>query len=240
MSKADEILKMANSFYNYSHLIKVSKIRKLPNGSFRVLSEEGRNLGTYKSKESAEKRLKQIEYFKSLDSSEARDSKKKEINLSKLDEFTLSSILRELNKLKDKKPFKLFLKIFKLNFDKSIKNKVNHAEKIALQMAFMQLNKSYEVKIDNKLVKTAATLNLGDPILVGKYLSDIVKFILNRISPGKRQGAVNRLKEKFYYLNEYELSSKKMPASSAIGQSITFVKTVLFQHISGDFLSTRR
>jgi hypothetical protein len=229
MNQADTILKLANNFYRHSRMIKVSKIIKLPDGKFRVVSQKGKNLGTYKSKSSAEKRLQQVEYFKHLDSLDARDNKE-EIDLSKLDDFTLSAVLRELNKLKNKKPFKLFLKTFKIHFDKSIKNNVNYPEKVALQMSFMQLNRLYHVKIDGKLVKTAATLNLGDPVLVGKYLSDIVKFILNRISPAKRQGAINRLKQKFYYLNENELSSKKMPASSAIGQSITFVKTVLFQH----------
>ena len=54
--------------------------------------------------------------------------------------------------------------------------------------------------------------------------------MLQRISPAKRQGAINKLKKKFYYLNEGELAMKKMPASSAMGQSITFIKTVLFNH----------
>lgn len=31
---------------------------------FKVLSKKGKNLGTYSSKKSAEKRLKQVEYFK--------------------------------------------------------------------------------------------------------------------------------------------------------------------------------
>jgi len=38
-------------------------IRKAKEG-YRVLSERGRNMGTYATKEEAEKRLKQIEYFK--------------------------------------------------------------------------------------------------------------------------------------------------------------------------------
>jgi len=38
-------------------------IRKVKEG-YRVLSESGRNMGTYATKEEAEKRLKQIEYFK--------------------------------------------------------------------------------------------------------------------------------------------------------------------------------
>ncbi len=38
-------------------------IRKVKEG-YRVVSESGRNMGTYATKEEAEKRLKQIEYFK--------------------------------------------------------------------------------------------------------------------------------------------------------------------------------
>ncbi len=40
-------------------------IRKIKEG-YRVLSEKGRNMGTYKSEEEAKKRLRQIEYFKHL------------------------------------------------------------------------------------------------------------------------------------------------------------------------------
>lgn len=38
-------------------------IRKVKEG-YRVVSEKGRNMGTYKSKEEAKKRLQQIEFFK--------------------------------------------------------------------------------------------------------------------------------------------------------------------------------
>lgn len=33
-------------------------------GGYRVVAESGRNMGTYKTKEEAKKRLQQIEYFK--------------------------------------------------------------------------------------------------------------------------------------------------------------------------------
>jgi len=39
-------------------------IKRVP-GGYQVLSEKGKNLGgTYKTKKQAEKRLKQVEYFK--------------------------------------------------------------------------------------------------------------------------------------------------------------------------------
>jgi hypothetical protein len=40
-------------------------IRKVQ-GGYRVLSESGRNMGTYRTKAEAEKRLRQIEMFKHL------------------------------------------------------------------------------------------------------------------------------------------------------------------------------
>jgi len=40
-------------------------IRKVQDG-YRVLSESGRNMGTYRTKAEAEKRLRQIEMFKRL------------------------------------------------------------------------------------------------------------------------------------------------------------------------------
>ena len=40
-------------------------IRKVQ-GGYRVLSESGRNMGTYRTKAEAEKRLRQIEMFKRL------------------------------------------------------------------------------------------------------------------------------------------------------------------------------
>ena len=40
-------------------------IRKVKAG-YRVVSEKGRNMGTYRTKEEAKKRLQQIEFFKHL------------------------------------------------------------------------------------------------------------------------------------------------------------------------------
>jgi len=40
-------------------------VRKVQ-GGYRVLSESGRNMGTYRTKAEAEKRLRQIEMFKRL------------------------------------------------------------------------------------------------------------------------------------------------------------------------------
>ena len=42
-------------------------IRALPGGRFRVVSKTGRNLGTFASRKQAEKRLRQVEFFKRRD-----------------------------------------------------------------------------------------------------------------------------------------------------------------------------
>lgn len=39
-------------------------IRKVSGRKYRVVSKKGRNLGTFKSKRAARKRLRQVEYFK--------------------------------------------------------------------------------------------------------------------------------------------------------------------------------
>ena len=43
----------------------ISMIRKVREG-YRVVAESGRNMGTYSTKEAAEKRLRQIEMFKHM------------------------------------------------------------------------------------------------------------------------------------------------------------------------------
>lgn len=49
-------------------------IRKI-RGGYRVLSEKGRNMGTYKTMEDAKTRLRQIEFFKHL-SGKKKEGKK--------------------------------------------------------------------------------------------------------------------------------------------------------------------
>ena len=65
---ADKLLKLAAQYEQscLSGLVKKAKIRKLPNGKYRVLSEKGKNMGTYDSREGAKKRLRAVEYFKQL------------------------------------------------------------------------------------------------------------------------------------------------------------------------------
>jgi len=210
-------------------LIKLASIKKMPDGKYRVVSQKGKNLGTYPSREKAMERLKQVEFFKHRDKSNIQDMYgEKDIDLTDADDFSFSAIMRKMREKATKNQVKEFLKIHKDCFDKAVKRKLQKPEKVALQNALIKFNKRYKIKVNKKLVKNAAISELGDPVLVGKYLADIVRFTLNRISSEKRPQSIQNLRNKLYYLNENEISSKKMPASSALGQSITFVKHVLF------------
>jgi hypothetical protein len=78
----------------------------------------------------------------------------------------------------------------------------------------------------------AATIEMGSPESAGKGIAEIVKFLLTRISPEKRPQVYKSMRDKIRKLNPTEISSKKTPASSSMGQSITFIKTILIGHDS--------
>jgi hypothetical protein len=234
MTDINQLLKLASNYENIclQDLSKFGRIRKLPNGKYRVLSEKGKNLGTSNSKQDAVERLKEVEYFKHKDDNSADDKKKEIIDLMGASDFSYSAIMREMRQEGSKEQVKLFLTLFKKEFDKAVKSKLQKPEKIALQNSLVKFNKIHKIKIKKKLIKNAAVSELGDPVLVGKYLADIVKFTINRIPLEKRQKAIDSLRKKFYTLNADEIAQKDLPPTSGIGQSITFVKHVLFNHDS--------
>jgi hypothetical protein len=233
MTDVNAILQLASVYEDRCNqgLVKLAKIRKMPDGRYRVLSQTGKNLGTYKSHEGAKKRLKQVEYFKHFDHSKVEDSSHI-IDLTDIDEFAYSAVMRKVRQKCNPEQIKQFLTIFKLQFDKAVKGKMHKPEKIALQNTMVKFNKLHKVKLDTKMVKCAAVAELGNAEQVGKYLSDIVRFTLQRLPPEKHQKAVESLKQKFAIMSEAEIASKQLPESSALGQAITFVKHVLFNHDS--------
>jgi hypothetical protein len=230
MRTVNEILQLADTYETecLRGLVKVARIRKLPGGKYRVLSEKGKNLGTSNTKGKAVKRLREVEYFKHKDDNDAEE--KEVIDLMDADDFSYSAIMRKMRERASKEQVKVFLKMFKDQFDKAVKSKLQKPEKVALQNALIKFNKLHPVKVKKKLVKNAAVSELGDPVLVGRYLADIVRFTLNRMAPDKRSSAIESLRQKFYAFNVNEIANKNLPPSSAIGQSITFVKHVLFNH----------
>lgn len=196
---------------------KVAYIKELPNGEWSVLSEKGKHLGTYDTKKKAIKRLKQVEYFK------AHKPKKRKKKASNEDSY--SHIMRELNKSENKDARDKFQSEFKKSFDKALLDSEESPEEAALQHALDTIDGGKEA-----LEKAASAINLGDADTAGRYLADLLKFVLRRISPERRHKAIESLKRKVYFINEYDIARKRAPASASIGNSITLLKTLLLEH----------
>lgn len=233
MHDTKQLLKITNTYYQRCNesLTKVAIIKHLSNGKWQVQSQKGKNLGTYDTQEDAVERLRQVEYYKSHKTDDQINNVDDEvIDLTGVDDFSYSAIMRLLRKQTGKEQVKKFLAMFKNEFDKAVKKKLQKPEKVALQNSLIKFNKVHKIKVKKKLVKSAAVSELGDATLVGKYLADIVKFTLMRLPPDKRAKAMDSLRNKFYAFNATEIAQKNLPPTSAIGQSITFVKHVLFNH----------
>lgn len=231
MYDTQQLLKLADTYVQgCQELVKLAFIKKLPNGRWRVLSQKGKSLGTYDTKEEAATRLRQVEYYKDHDNNKADvlAADENALDLTDIDDFSYSAIMRKMRGKGSKEQVKQFLQLFKTQFDRAVKKKLQKPEKIALQNAVVRFSKLYPVKLNKKLVKNAAVSELGDPAEVGKYLAGIVRFILNRLEPDKRNKAMENLRNKFYYINADEIALKTSPPTAGMGQAITFVKHVLF------------
>lgn len=228
MNQTKSLLQLSGHFENKwcSDLVKTARIRHLSSGKWRVLSQEGKSLGTYDTKHEAVKRLRQVEYYKHHDKDDVKD--KPVIDLTDIDEFAYSAIMRKLRQNAKPEQATAFLKLFKSYFDQAVKADKHSPEKIALQHAIIALSKKYKVKLNKDMIKSAAVASLGNADQVGKYLSDIVKFIIAKIPLEKQPHALEVLKQKFSTMSENEIASKHLPQAAIYGQAITFVKHVLF------------
>lgn len=209
-------------------LIKIAFIKKLPDGKYRVFSESGKNMGTFPTHEKAKKRLRQIEFFKIK-----KASKNEGIDLTKIEAFTYSAIIRELRKAEHPEATHDFLTIFKTLFDKEVLKGNEISEQNLLMRTIKYLGTMYDLKIGDNFVKQASSIDLGDAETAAKYIADFIKFFISKINPESRAKTLRNLADKITHLNEMELASKKMPASASIGQSITFVKNILIEHDAG-------
>jgi len=225
MNNIDFLFKAAQSYHDLSDLmVKVSFIKKLKNGKYQVISRKGKNLGTYQTKTEAEERLKQVEMFKHLKKEAAA------LDLTKIEAFSYSSIMRKINKQLDQAAAKEFATIYKKYFDKQILSGNNNPEEDCLKQAVKDFSSKHKIKL-GPIKKEAEVRQIGSAPEVAKYLANIIRFALTRISPDKRSKSISKLKEKLSKLDIMEMSNKKMPPSSAMGQSITFVKnSLLGQH----------
>lgn len=193
-------------------LSKIAVIKKTK-GYWGVFSEKGRLLGKYKTKAEAVKRLRQIEYFK--------HHKKASVD----EDVTYSALIRELSKKYPEDILKRFRKIYKQEFDQALINQDKNPEEKALNSALQFID-----ELDEDLSKVASAIEMGNATYAGKYIAEIVKFLMRRISPERRERSIKGLKKKIYLLNEYDISGKKMPASSALGQAISLTKNLLMMH----------
>lgn len=158
-------------------------------------------------------------------------SNENKADLTDVEDFTYSAFLRKMRKKLEKQEFLSFLKIYKIEFDKSVALKLEDAERVSLTKSLIIFNKTIRpIKIDKEIIKNAAVAELGTPEEVGEYLAGIVSFLMKRISPDSRSRSIENLKDKFNKLDVFTMSNKKMPVSSALGQAISFTKQVLFGH----------
>lgn len=156
--------------------------------------------------------------------------------LSSFDEdvLTYSSFVRFLNK-NDEQLAILFIKIFKETFDNIILNNgydynLDKLEEKVLSKALSKFDETLKSEASqiNKLVKIANTsIEMGDPNIAGKRLAEIIKFIFKRIKPESRPKIYAKMRDKILLLNPDEISNKKTPPTSSMGQALTFLKTVL-------------
>ena len=211
-SKLENYAKDYNNVCSVFSIIKEAKIEKLPNGQYSVVSIKGSNLGIYDTEEEAIQRLRQVEFFKNKKASSKEDS--------------YSSIMRDLNKNNNLEAVQKFQKEFKQHFDEALISNEENPEEIALEKS------KKIIKTENtipSIIKISAAIQLGDTDAAGKYLANLIKFLTTRISPDNRAKSIDNLKKKIYYLNEYEMASKKVPASSSLGQAITIIKHILIE-----------
>src|ERR1019366_4648858 len=148
----------------------------------------------------------------------------------KTDEDSYSATMRELNKSYDKDVDLKFQKEYKKLFDdKYLAGEENPEDGI--------LEKAMECIAAEQfsMVKVGNAIEMGDPNQAGLYLSQLIRFMCKRISPERRQHSIDGLKRKIYYLNEFDIASKRTPSSSALGQAITLLKTLLLEH-SSDYI----
>lgn len=88
-----------------------------------------------------------------------------------------------------------------------------------------------DIPLSPRFYKLAATIiQMGTPEEAGKGIADIVKFLMQRISPNRRPVSLAKLRQKIWSLNEIDIASKKTPATASLGQSLTFIKTILNGH----------
>jgi len=159
----------------------------------------------------------------------------KDIDLTNVDNFSYSAVMRQLYKNCNEEQLKLFLKLYLELFNAAVSADLQKPDVVGLQNALVEFSRHYPIKISKSLIKSASITELGSPEDIGHYLANVVNFIMNKISDEKRNKSKVSLKSKLLTLNPNDLSSKNMPNSAAIGQAISFIKNTLYNH-NPDFI----
>ena len=132
-------------------LYKLARIRKLPNGKYRVLSEKGKNLGTFPTRPKAEKHLKQIEYFKHLDKKRkkrAQQGLSEVIDLTDIEDLSFSAIMRQLRKQCENSIVREFLELYKKCFDRLTLDEEENAAEKSLAATLLLFCKQHNVVLE--------------------------------------------------------------------------------------------
>lgn len=149
---------------------------------------------------------------------------------------TYSAALRELRK-NNPEQVENFMKFFKEAFEKAIENELDNLEEASLLEAFQKTKiESNALKENEQLIKIAFdSIELGSPEIAGKDIANVIKFLTKKIKPESRPESLRKLREKIWHLSETNMATKKTPSSASLGQSLTFIKTVLNGH-SSDYI----
>jgi len=224
-------------------IVKRSYIKKLPGGKWRVLSRSDRNLGTYDTRAAAEERLAQVEMFKHMKNKRKKKKKKrkkalndlygviKESDNKKNTRLTYSELMRRLNKNAPDK-VKDFMSEFKSAFDDAVHEDIDYPEEAALLQTIQSVDYDFSDKeasiVNARIVKMAqSVIEMGDPMMAGKSIASVVKFIMKRMTDAGKTDSITNLRGKILAINEHEVASKQTPISAAMGQSIAFIKNIL-------------
>lgn len=153
-------------------------------------------------------------------------------------DLSYSFIVRQLRKL-DPERAREFQESFKKAFDEAFLSGIDNVDDAALMQTIQEIELNSEelsAKEDNKVIASSRERRFlklaqdslgGDVKITGQHVANIIKFLLRKISYLKRYEATMKLRQKIWSLDEYQMASKKSPPTASLGQSITFIKTLL-------------
>jgi len=145
-------------------------------------------------------------------------NKEKDIDLSEAENFTFSGVMRQLNKQCNPKEITAFLKLY-YNYFNELADTDPEPEKKSLIKSLKDFSATVGI------TKQAA---IEPPDVIANNLINIIHLLVNKIKSENQTKALTSIKQKLNTISINDLATKNMPASSAIGQSISFVKQVLF------------